>query len=113
MKFYVIGCDKLPFRNNEIGVMTVYAAFHHFSDVECFAKEASRVIKKDGMLYIAEVHLPEILRVICNPFVRFSKAGDVKFYSAHEIMMLFERNEFIVSDVKVNGKVQMIALKRK
>lgn len=113
MKFYVSGCDNLPFKNGEIGVMTVCAAFHHFPDIEKFAKEAGRVLKKDGMLYIAEVYLPAILRVICNPFVKFSKAGDVKFYSPNEIVSLFEKNGFITSGVEINGKVQMIQLQRK
>lgn len=113
MKFYVSGCDDLPFKNDEIGVMTVCAAFHHFPNVQEFAKETARVIKEDGMLYIAEVYLPAILRVICNPFVRFSRAGDVKFYSPGEIVSLFENNGFVVKDVIIKGKVQMVILQRK
>ena len=113
MKFYVAGCDELPFDSGEIGVMTVCAAFHHFPNVQAFAKEASRVIKKDGMLYIAEVYLPTVLRVICNPFVKFSKAGDVKFYSPNEIISLFENNDFVGKGVEINGRVQMIKLQRK
>lgn len=113
MNFYVSGCDELPFANGEIGVMTVCAAFHHFPDTEKFAKEARRVIKKDGMLYIAEVYLPAILRMICNPFVKFSKAGDVKFYSQKEITALFVSNGFEVSGVEIDGKVQLIKLKKK
>ncbi len=113
MKFYVAGCDDLPFEKGEIDVMTVCAAFHHFPDVHKFAKEAGRVIKRQGKLYIAEVYLPTILRVICNPFVKFSKAGDVKFYSTNEIISLFENQGFVASGVEINGKVQMIRLQRK
>ena len=78
-----------------------------------FAKEAGRVIKKEGMLYIAEVHLPTFLRVICNPFVKFSRAGDVKFYSPNEIVSLFENNGFVASGVEIDGMVQIIKLQRK
>lgn len=113
MKFYVSKCDELPFEKGEIGIMTVCAAFHHFPDVDNFAKEASRVIKKDGMLYIAEVYLPTILRVICNPFLKFSKSGDVKFYAPNEIASLFENHEFVVSAVEISGMVQMIKLQKK
>lgn len=113
MKFYVSGCDALPFENGKLDVMTVCAAFHHFPDVEQFAKEAARVIKKEGMLYIAEVYLPAILRVISNPFIKLSKAGDVKFYLPSEISSLFKDNGFITSGVEINGKVQMISLQRK
>lgn len=113
MKFYISKCDELPFENREIGIMTVCAAFHHFPNVENFAKEAGRVIKKDGMLYIAEVYLPTIFRVMCNPFLKFSKAGDVKFYAPNEIVSLFENHKFIVKAVKISGMVQMIKLQKK
>jgi len=112
MRFYVAGCEALPFKNGEIDIMTVCAAFHHFPNVQEFAKEASRVIKQQGTLYIAELYLPGILRAMCNPFVKFSKAGDVRFYSPNEIVSLFERNGFVKNAVEINGKVQMITLKR-
>ena len=112
MNFYVAGCEALPFENGEIDVMTVCAAFHHFPDVQKFAEEASRVIKHSGVIYIAEVYLPAVLRVICNPFVKFSKAGDVKFYSPNEIIALFEKNGFENSGVEISGKVQLIKLQR-
>ena len=113
MSFYVTGCEALPFKNGEIDVMTVCAAFHHFPNVQKFAEEAARVIKQDGILYIAEVYLPTILRAMCNPFVKLSKAGDVRLYSPNDIISLFEGNGFVKNDVQINGKVQMIKLQRK
>lgn len=113
MKFFVAGCEKLPFQEGKIGVMTVCAAFHHFPNVQDFAKEACQVIKTGGMLYIAEVYLPTFFRIVCNPFIKFSKAGDVKFYSSDEIIRLFENNEFTVKYVKIKGWVQLIKLERK
>lgn len=93
--------------------MTVCAAFHHFPNPQKFAEEAARVIKNGGDIYIAEVYLPAILRIICNPFVRFSKAGDVKFYSPNEIISIFENNGFVKNDIEFSGKVQLIKMKRK
>ncbi|MGN0676371.1 MAG: class I SAM-dependent methyltransferase [Ruminococcus sp.] len=113
MKFYVAKCDKLPFEKGEIKIMIVCASFHHFPNVEIFAVEAGRVLKQNGMLYIAEVYMPAILRAICNPFVKFSKAGDVKFYSPNEIVSLFENNDFIVKGIEISGRVQLIKLQRK
>ena len=112
MKFYVSGCEKLPFSQEEIDIMTVCAAYHHFPNVDAFAKEASRVIKNNGMLYIAEICLPSFIRVICNPFIKFSKAGDVKIYSSKEIVELFESNGFRVKDIKIKGIVQLIILQK-
>ena len=46
-------------------------------------------MKKDGVLYIAEVYLP------------------------NEIVSLFENNGFVKIGIEINGKVQIIKLKRK
>ncbi len=113
MKFYVAGCDELPFANGEVDVMTVCAAFHHFPNVQRFAQEAGRVIKKDGMLYIAEVYLPTVFRVICNPFVKLSRSGDVRFYSPNEIVAQFENNGFVPQGIEISGRVQVVKLQRK
>lgn len=112
MEFYVAGCDNLPFENEQINVMTVCAAYHHFPCVDKFAKEANRVIKKDGLIYIAEVYMPSFFRMILNPFVKFSKAGDVKFYAPEEIISLFEQNGFGAKESTINGKVQLIVMQR-
>lgn len=113
MNFFVARCEELPFKDGEIDVMTVCVSFHHFPNPQNFAKESARVMKSEGYIYITEIYLPAILRTICNPFLKFSKAGDVKFYSPNEIISLFENNGFVKDDVKINGKIQIIKLKRK
>lgn len=112
MEFYVAGCENLPFEEGEIDVMTVCAAYHHFPDVIGFAKEAKRVTRNDGRLYIAEICIPALFRVICNPFVKFSKAGDVKIYSSKEIVRLFEMNGFVSEGVEIKGFVQVVKLRK-
>ena len=113
MNFYVAGCEKLPFEDNFIDLITVSASFHHFPDVEKFAKEVNRIVKKGGKIYIAEIYLPHILQVIFNPFVKFSKAGDVKFYSPKEIASLFEKNDFYTDNIVIDGMIQLISLCKK
>lgn len=113
MNFYFAGCEELPFEDNFIDLMTVSASFHHFPDVEKFSKEVNRVVKKGGKVYIAEIYLPHILQVICNPFVKFSKAGDVKFYSPKEIASLFEKNGFYTENIVIDGMIQLISLCKK
>ena len=112
MKFYASSCDKLPFKQGEIDIMTVCAAFHHFPDVHGFAKEAARAVKKEGSLHIADVYLPKVLRTLLNPLLRFSKAGDVKFYAPNEIVLLFEKYGFHADKIKTHGGIQMIKLRR-
>ena len=113
MRFFTAGCENLPFQSGDVDVMTVCAAYHHFPNVEDFAQEASRVIKSGGRLYIAEIYLPALLRTVCNPFLRFSRTGDVKFYSPNEIARLFEEHQFLVKEVTVKHRVQLIQLQRK
>lgn len=113
MYFYAAGCDRLPFEDASIDVMTVCAAYHHFPDPKAFAREAKRTIKRGGLIYIAEVYLPGVLRAVCNPFVKFSKAGDVKFYSPKEITSLFIQNGFETEEVQVSGMTELIAMKKK
>ncbi len=112
MDFYVGACETLPFENESVQIMTVCAAFHHFPDVKAFAKEAHRVLMKDGVLYIAELYMPAVLRVICNPFFKFSPAGDVKCYSDKEIADLFKMNNFKVDKIMINGMTQLVILRK-
>lgn len=112
MEFSVASCEQLPFADGMIDIMTVCAAFHHFPDVEKFAGEADRTLRKGGMICIAEVYLPAVLRVICNPFLKFSKAGDVKFYAPKEITALFERRGFSTEKVAIDGMTQLVVLRK-
>lgn len=112
MTFKVAGCDNIPFDSDGFDVMTVSAAYHHFPDVKTFAKEAARVIKRGGYLYIAEVYLPSILRVICNPFVPLSKEGDVKFYSPTEIVRNFEAFGFEKQCVLREKHIQIVCMQK-
>lgn len=112
MEFYAAGCEKLPFEDNSMDVMTVCAAYHHFPDAEAFAREAKRTIKQGGLIYIAEVYLPAALRAVCNPFVKFSKAGDVKFYSTKEIEELFLKNGFSREKALTDGITELVVMRK-
>lgn len=112
MVFKVSGCEEIPFENNFFELMTVCAAYHHFPDTDSFAREAARVLKKDGYLYIAEVYLPTIIRVLCNPFIKLSKEGDFKIYSSKKIASSFEKYGFQCSNVLRSGNIQIVCLKK-
>ena len=64
MVFHSSGCEAIPFENNLMDVITVCAAYHHFPDTAAFAKEAKRLLKQGGKIYIADIYLPSVLRVI-------------------------------------------------
>ena len=42
MEFYVAGCEVIPIENDTMDLITVSAAYHHFPNVEAFAKEETQ-----------------------------------------------------------------------
>jgi ubiquinone/menaquinone biosynthesis C-methylase UbiE len=85
--FEVAGSDSLPFQDKYFDVITVSAAFHHFSQPERFMLEAKRVLKDGGTLYIAELYMPPLIRQGVNSVLPFLKMGDVKIYTGKELMV--------------------------
>lgn len=112
MEFVVSGCESVPFEDKSIDVITVCAAYHHFPSVKLFAKEVSRLLRKNGKIYIAEIYYTTLLRFIINPFVPLLKSGDVRFYSPEEIIKNFEAFGFKSRNYKINDNVQIISLEK-
>lgn len=112
MSLEVASCTAIPFKDKLFDVITVCAAYHHFPDVKLFAKEVSRLLKPNGRLYIADVYYPAIFRILLNPFIPLSKAGDVKFYSPKEIVGNFEAVGLTKIKVDITGHVQIVAFQR-
>ena len=106
--FVVSGCENIPFDDNSMDIITVCAAYHHFPNVDAFALEAKRIIKPNGNVYIAEAHIPAIIRPIVNTFLPFSKDGDVKFYSCAEIISTFSNAGFRLVNVMKKGHIQIV-----
>jgi len=109
MNLSVASCEKLPFEDEAMNVVTVSASYHHFPDVAAFAKEAKRVLKPGGRIYIAEVHLVAPLRILANFFMPLLRLGDVKLYSPEEIRATFVRAGFMPEGKIVQGLVQVLS----
>jgi len=112
MVFHSSGCEAIPFENNSMDAITVCAAYHHFPDTDAFAKEAKRLLKQGGKIYIADIYLPPVLRIVCNPFVPLSSSGDVKFYSPDGIINNFKKHGFEKTDLKITGYIQVVTLQK-
>lgn len=46
------------------------------------------------------------------PFVKFSKAGDVKFYAPSEIIDCFAKAGFVKDHVSIKGMVQIVSMRK-
>ncbi len=113
MTFKTAGCEHIPFGDASFDILTVCAAYHHFPDVKAFAKEARRVLKAGGSLYIAEMYLPPLIRILCNPFVPLLLPdGDVRFYSSNQIVHNFEPYGFSSAGVFYKENIQIVRLRK-
>jgi len=113
MEFHVSGCENTPFPDCSMDVLIVCAAYHHFPDVTAFAKEAARVLKQSGLIYIADVYAPSFIKALINPFVPLLfKDGDVRFYSPKEIIRSFAQFGFEKLDVRTSGTLQIVTMRK-
>lgn len=109
MNIMAAGCDELPFEEHEFDNITVCMAYHHFNNKSGFAKEAYRVLKEGGSLYVTELRLPKCLRVAANGLMKhFNVTG--RFFSNEEITSEFEKYGYKYSRCIKNGRVQIIQL---
>ena len=83
-------CDLLDFDDNMFRIITVCDDFHTFNDPEKFIREATRVLAPGGRLYIGEVALPEVLRIIANIPTYLISSKKSKFHSTYEILNYFK-----------------------
>lgn len=83
--FKVSNSSNIPFEDSFFDVITVCAAFHHFSEPLVFLKEAKRVLKKDGLLFIMEPYFNSFIRILFNLLIPVMTMGDVKVYKKEEI----------------------------
>ena len=112
LKFTVSDCTEIPLDDNSMDIITVCAAYHHFPDVNAFAAEAKRLLKKNGSIYIVEIYLPPGVRQVTNIFLPLSKYGDVKFYSPKEIANTFADNGFRLIMTRIKGHIQIIHMQK-
>lgn len=111
--FAVSSCVPLPLENESMDVITVSCAFHHFEDPHAFAGECMRVLKKNGMIYMAEPFFTPVIRWLANAVVfPFSKSGDVKVYSEQELRGIFKAAKFRGVETYTKGTVLFFSAKK-
>jgi ubiquinone/menaquinone biosynthesis C-methylase UbiE len=111
-KFAVSDCERIPFDDGMMDIITVCAAYHHFPDVNAFAAEAKRLLAEKGSIYIAEIYLPFGVRFVANIFLPLLKSGDMKFYSCGEIVKTFSDEGFNFVEATVKGHIQVIHMQK-
>ena len=111
--FAVSSCLPLPFETESMHIITISCAFHHFEEPRTFAGECMRVLKKSGMVYMAEPFFSPVIRWLANTVVfPFSKSGDVKVYSERELRGMFEAAGFRDVGTYTKGSVLFFSTKK-
>lgn len=104
--------ENIPFLDESSDVLTVCMAYHHFADKPGFAREAARVLKPGGVLYIADPKFPFPVRMVMNGILRlFRVVGE--FYTAREIADRFAEYGFSFVGASYNGYAQVVKLTRR
>ncbi len=112
MTFAVAPCDSIPFCDEQFDLATVCCAYHHFPNVNAFAGEIVRLLKHGAYLYIAEIYYAAPVRLMLNPFVPLSKAGDVKFYSPSQIIKTFAKYGMKSIYLHIEGHEQILGFQK-
>ena len=112
MNFEVMPCYPLEWKDVSIDIITICCAFHHCDNPQGFVNECKRVLKKNGIVYIAEPNFGAIIRFLANKFwFFFSKSGDVRIYSKKELETFFYNCGF--KSVQIYRKEKGVFLKAK
>ena len=111
--FTVSPCTPLGFENESMDVITVSCAFHHFETPQAFADECMRVLKKNGIVFIAEPFFHPMVRWLANTVVfPFTKTGDVRVYSQKEIQLYFKLAGFTEIESYITGTVLFFSARK-
>jgi ubiquinone/menaquinone biosynthesis C-methylase UbiE len=82
--------EELPFENGIFDRIICSNAFHHYSDPDKVVREACRVLKPQGRIYILDVTADGFTRIL-DRLAKKLERGHVKIYSTEEYRSLFEK----------------------
>jgi len=110
MNIQISSCENTPFHDQQFDAITACLAYHHFSDRKGFAKEAARILKPGGTLYIVDPRFPWLIRKVMNgAFKLFRVVGF--FGTPQEIYENFREYGFRLESFKHDGFAQVICMK--
>jgi ubiquinone/menaquinone biosynthesis C-methylase UbiE len=110
MDIFVSGSSRTPFEASKFDIITACMAYHHFDDKKGFAKEAARILKPGGCLYISDPRFPWIIRKPLNTALRIHRVAGF-FGTPDEIVSVFKEYGFELDGVSYDKYAQCVKLK--
>jgi ubiquinone/menaquinone biosynthesis C-methylase UbiE len=83
--------EELPFENDFFDFVISSNAFHHFSNPEKALREAKRVLKPKGKVYILDTTANNFFMRMLSRLSRKLEPAHVRLYSTREFQALFEK----------------------
>lgn len=112
MDIRLCSCIETPYENRYFDVIIACMAYHHFPDKDKFAKEAARLLKCGGKLYIADPKFPYLVRKVMNTALSIHNIVG-EFFTADEIANNFAVFNFEKVESKSDAYAQIVILERK
>ena len=109
MNILVADCANTPFANDQFDAIVSCMAYHHFGDQTGFAKEAARILKPGGYLYITDPRFPWIIRKPLNFAIRAHKVAGY-FATPREVEATFSEYGFELVDCAYDLYAQCVKL---
>lgn len=104
-------CSKTPFEDEMFDSLTACMTFHHFYDQKAFAREAGRILKTGGRLYLADPCFPDLIRKLINAIVkRMNLAG--RFCTEQEMIRLFKPYGLEIRGKRREGVFQILIFEK-
>lgn len=111
MDIRLSACESTPFDDDTFDVLTACMAYHHFADKDGFAREAGRITRTGGWLFVADPRFPFVVRKSMNGILKLHKITG-EFFTPEEIAARFKDAGFEPASVFSRGYVQVVGLRK-
>ena len=91
LHFFRANADSLPFDDGFFDYIICTNAFHHFSNPDQVVREAYRVLKPCGRIYILDTTADSSIIKMLDRLSKKIERSHVKIYSTQEYQSLFQR----------------------
>lgn len=111
MDIRLCSCDSTPFEDGRFDVIIACMAYHHFPDKDGFAREAARILKSGGRLYLADPKLPALIRKTLNTALDIHKING-RIYTSDEVESDFACHGFVKAFERSDSYAQLVCLEK-